>query len=69
MSKATLKTKIKSEIQLCFGAATDDTKLDCYCQALANAIVDWFEQDAKSLPGTFQDSMAGPVTGQGELEG
>lgn len=68
MSQSTLKAKIIAEMIAVKGTPADASKLDEFAEAMSKAIIDWFEQDAQSLPGSFANGF-GPVVGTGELQG
>lgn len=68
MSQASLKAKIKAAAIAVKGPADDDDTLDEFAEILSTAIVDWFENDAQSKPGSFS-TPSGAVTGTGELIG
>jgi phosphate/sulfate permease len=67
LSSSVLAASIKANIITCFGAADDDARLTCYCNALASAIVDHIVNNAVVLPTSLQDSMSGSVTGTGTV--
>jgi hypothetical protein len=66
LNKPLLASEIKANIIGCFGLPEDDPKLNCFCQAVANAVIDHFIANADVLPGSFT-SPAGPVTGIGDI--
>ena len=62
-----LSGEIKTQIVACYGAADDDTRLQCFCDAMATAIVNHITANAVVNPTGLLDSFSGAVTGTGTI--
>lgn len=71
ITSASLSTKIQAEIIVEFGAPNDSSRLTKFCNAIARAIVDEFEQNAVvNSTGTVTSGAGagGSVTTTGTIE-
>jgi hypothetical protein len=62
-----LSGEIKAQIVSCYGTADDDTKLQCFCDAMATAIINHITANAVVNPTNMLDSFSGQVTGTGTI--
>jgi len=67
IAKASLSTKIQTEIIVERGAPDDSSLLKKMADAIAAAVVDEFKTNGTVLPGTFANG-AGAVAGKGQVE-